>query len=178
VAALTLTKGLCLGAYLSRGPGTCSYDTRRNIKLGVGNIDNMISQPGGGGEEDYLAGRTRWTRDSKRQLRGAGKKVRRVRTAGRQAGKTVVHMQLIDAVHTQTGEQMQSKCLVETGWSPCKWTTRPVAVTLNASYSTARIRANPTDPRRNATRDPEPPCMAQQICSAIFLFITLPKHCG
>ena len=49
MAALTLTKGLCLGAYLSRGPGTCSYDTRRNIKLGVGNIDNMISQPGGGG---------------------------------------------------------------------------------------------------------------------------------
>ena len=44
--------------YLSRGPSTCSYDTRRNIKLGVGNtkmisrawwIDGQAGLGGGGG---------------------------------------------------------------------------------------------------------------------------------
>jgi hypothetical protein len=79
-------------------------------------------------------------------------------------------MQLMRCSQAQTGEQMQSKWLDETGCSPCKWTSSPVAVTLNASYSTARIRANPPDPRRNATRDPEPPCLAQQIWRVLFSF--------
>lgn len=36
VAAGLVTVTICLDAYLSRGPGTCSYDTRDSIKLGGG----------------------------------------------------------------------------------------------------------------------------------------------
>jgi len=68
----------------------------------------------------------------------------------------------------------KAKWLVETGWSPCKWTTRPVAVTLNPSYSTTFIRANPPDPRREPTRDPEPPCLAQQIQRRFYFYFHSP----
>ena len=134
--------------YLSRGPGTCSYDTRRNIKLGVGNM-KMISrawwidgQAGLGGGGGWMVEVDDGRRRGNCEVRGDT--VQYYTRAGK-----AVHMQLARCSLTcrRAAEQIQSKWLVETGWEPCRWTTCPVAVTLNPSYSTTPIRANPPDPR-------------------------------
>jgi hypothetical protein len=83
-------------SYLSRGPGTCSYDTRRDIKLGVGNMKTkMISRP------DRQPWEVEVEVDGRRRGNCEVRCARREGERDTSAGKAV-HMQLLARCSLQT----------------------------------------------------------------------------